>query len=618
MKGVDRAARTERLLDKEPTLVRNALNRILESRTFERSERARDMLRYIVEQDLADKGGEIKGFSIGVDVFGKDAGFDPATDPLVRVHAGRLRELLVKYYLNEGAKDPVRIDIPVGKYRPEYLQVEQPPAEPEAGREVSTAAIETDEAAGPGPEPILRGQQDGRKGKAVAGRDDQPRKPRSRLLTIRLPRSWLSGIIIGCLALLGLAYYLGLAGIPWSVSPVEQDDGILDLRASASELPVLHVITNVEDEPSLRFAEQLVHGLSAFDTVTTLLVRPLEVLEKRTDQWSDLEYGLKVTNTGGHNDAGAPTFRIDLLNLLEGTVLRVEEYGADIWKHADIHRLASQKLTSVATPEGVVYADIVARGETNPLLDCMLKVRNYYDKSDPPNHQAAFECTKDFSERENPSGLLTAIHGGLVAEAAGKGFATPDVPADREKAMDVALETSLKGIDIDPLSARSAREIGFVYSWQGKLMAMTEWFERASELNPHDTSIAASLGYGLVISGEYENAVGLLDDAVEATPRHPAWWDFYLALALIMEERFEEAGKVITPLEASHRNLLYHMLNAVIAFRKGDRYQAAFSVRQLKEHYPKFAANPTGDFEHRHYPRGLINNLVEALQKSGI
>jgi len=33
-----------------------------------------------------------------MDVFGKGADFDPATDPLVRVHAGRLRELLSNYY----------------------------------------------------------------------------------------------------------------------------------------------------------------------------------------------------------------------------------------------------------------------------------------------------------------------------------------------------------------------------------------------------------------------------------------------------------------------------------------------------------------------------------------
>ena len=598
--------------------IRSALGKILEGRTFERSERARDMLRYIVEQDLADKGDEIKGFSIGVDVFGKGADFDPATDPLVRVHAGRLRELLARYYSAEGAREPVRIDIPTGKYRPEFHQVELPREEREAEPEVSASAIKIDETVGRAPGATLHRGKTGQKSKAVAAHDHPPGKPRSRLLTIRLSRSWLSGIIPGCLALLGLAYYLGLAGIPWSVSPVEQDDGILDLRASASELPVLHVITDMEDEPSLRFAEQLVHGLSAFDTVTTLLVRPLDVLEKRAGQWSDLEYGLKVINTGRINDAGAPIFQVDLSNLLEGTVLRVEEYGADIWQHTEIHRLASQKLTSVATPEGVVYADIVARGEANPMLDCMLKVRNYYDESNLPNHQVAYECTRDYSERENPPGLLTAIYGGLVAEAAGKDFATPGVPTDREKAMDMALEIALKGIDIDPLSARSAREVGFVYSWKGLLPAMTEWFERANELNTYDTSVTASYGYGLVMTGEFKKAAVILEDAIEATPRHPAWWDFYQALALIMEERFQEAGEVIAPLEMSHRKLLYHMLNTVIAVRKGDRYRAAYSVRQLKVHYPKFAADLAGNFEHRHYPRNLINRLVEALQKSRI
>ena len=85
-----------------------------------------------------------------------------------------------------------------------------------------------------------------------------------------------------------------------------------------------------------------------------------------------------------------------------------------------------------------------------------------------------------------------------------------------------------------------------------------------------------------------------------------------------MERRFEEAGDVIVPMGLSNGNLLYDMINAVIAFRKGDRYRAAFLVRALKEHYPKFAASPAGEFENRHYPASLIHNLVDALSKSGI
>ncbi|EHK57520.1 hypothetical protein MAXJ12_09478, partial [Mesorhizobium alhagi CCNWXJ12-2] len=83
--------------------MRETLERILTSETFGRSERARNLLRYLIEQEQAGHADRLKGFAIAVDVFGKDADFDPSTDAVVRVQAGRLRELLAHYYETEGA-----------------------------------------------------------------------------------------------------------------------------------------------------------------------------------------------------------------------------------------------------------------------------------------------------------------------------------------------------------------------------------------------------------------------------------------------------------------------------------------------------------------------------------
>jgi hypothetical protein len=94
--------------------VRETLERVLASETFGRSERARKLLRYLVEREQDGEADRLKGFSIAVDVFGKDADFDSATDAVVRVQAGRLRELLQQYSATEGAADPVQIVIPRG------------------------------------------------------------------------------------------------------------------------------------------------------------------------------------------------------------------------------------------------------------------------------------------------------------------------------------------------------------------------------------------------------------------------------------------------------------------------------------------------------------------------
>lgn len=101
-------------------LVRRALGAIIASETFARSERLRSFLSYIVENELSGKAAHLKGYSIGIDVFGRSPGFDAGSDPLVRVQAGKLRKLLEQYYETEGASERLRIRVPLGSYVPEY------------------------------------------------------------------------------------------------------------------------------------------------------------------------------------------------------------------------------------------------------------------------------------------------------------------------------------------------------------------------------------------------------------------------------------------------------------------------------------------------------------------
>ena len=59
---------------------RAALERILASRCFQQAGRASDFLRFVVEQTLAGNGQRLKGYTIGVEVFGRPADFDAQSD----------------------------------------------------------------------------------------------------------------------------------------------------------------------------------------------------------------------------------------------------------------------------------------------------------------------------------------------------------------------------------------------------------------------------------------------------------------------------------------------------------------------------------------------------------
>ncbi len=104
----------------ETGMVADALQKVLRSRTFARSERLRCFLKFVVEMEQLGLAHQLKGYTIGIDVFSRDEGFDPGTDPLVRVQAGKLRKLLNLFYAEEGRDEPLRIRIPLGGYVPIY------------------------------------------------------------------------------------------------------------------------------------------------------------------------------------------------------------------------------------------------------------------------------------------------------------------------------------------------------------------------------------------------------------------------------------------------------------------------------------------------------------------
>jgi Tol biopolymer transport system component len=101
-------------------VVQTELKKILLSQTFSHSDRLRRFLRYCVEQAIAGHPENLREYVIGLEVFDRRADYSPASDPIVRVEARRLRGKLKDYYQNEGHQDPVIIDVPKGSYLPVF------------------------------------------------------------------------------------------------------------------------------------------------------------------------------------------------------------------------------------------------------------------------------------------------------------------------------------------------------------------------------------------------------------------------------------------------------------------------------------------------------------------
>lgn len=107
--------------------VRDELEQLLSNPLFTRAERASKLLRFLVERCLEGRDSELKESTIGVEVFGRTADYDPKLDSIVRTEAVRLRARLAKYYASDGVQDPVVIELPKGGYVACFRHFRSPP-----------------------------------------------------------------------------------------------------------------------------------------------------------------------------------------------------------------------------------------------------------------------------------------------------------------------------------------------------------------------------------------------------------------------------------------------------------------------------------------------------------
>jgi hypothetical protein len=99
---------------------RQALERVLASRTFSRSEQLRGFLRYVCEAEFEGRAQQINEYALGVAVLGRSASYSPSEDSSVRTRAYELRNKLRSYYGSEASDDPIQIQIEKGAYVPRF------------------------------------------------------------------------------------------------------------------------------------------------------------------------------------------------------------------------------------------------------------------------------------------------------------------------------------------------------------------------------------------------------------------------------------------------------------------------------------------------------------------
>src|SRR5215475_11730500 len=107
-------------------IILRELEKILKSPPFRSSSRRKEFLSYVAHHSLEGHHELLKERTIGTEVFHREADYATGDDPVVRVQAGEVRRRLEQYYYTAAPDTPVRIEIPLGSYHPEFHWTESP------------------------------------------------------------------------------------------------------------------------------------------------------------------------------------------------------------------------------------------------------------------------------------------------------------------------------------------------------------------------------------------------------------------------------------------------------------------------------------------------------------
>jgi hypothetical protein len=108
------------LSEEEKSAIHLQMERLLANPYFSHSRRFPSFLRFVVEHTMSKQTDLLKERTLGIEIFGKNADYDTASDPIVRVTATEIRKRIAQYYQDPGHEHELRISLPIGSYIPQF------------------------------------------------------------------------------------------------------------------------------------------------------------------------------------------------------------------------------------------------------------------------------------------------------------------------------------------------------------------------------------------------------------------------------------------------------------------------------------------------------------------
>ncbi len=590
--------------------IEEQLSRLLSSAQLAAAPRMQSLLKYLVKAALDGDGERLKGYAIGIDVFGRSDEFDPRIDSIVRVQAGRLRKLLQDYYEGDGSSDPVWITLPKGSYAPVFNS----PSEMVA--ESLPASLPDADAAGtlPAPEPTPEQPPEPELPEvnlaalesaylAAKARAELPPRPRAeaprpppaaraaRPLANWKGPGWAPAVALALCALLIVSAVAWLGRRP---DPATERPGG----------PVVYVAqyTLIDDAP---LTQQLRDGLQ-FELIDRLSRYPdLGVLGIDTVAGANLQAALKTLHgadfvlTGSVQSSGGQLqVTSQLVRASDKTVAWSDIAEGGTSTAAGMLTIQSGIATDVAAqlgqPYGVIQeamAQELDNGREIAMADyvCVLSAYEYARQKSAERHAAVRQCLESVVARSPNYASAWALLSWNYGDEKRFGFnrlTEGDPPTAR------ALAAARRAVEANPTSAMAYQYLAIAHFEADEIQGFRTAAGRALQLNPNHSEILADVGLRLIQLDNSDRGFQMASKALALNPGAPPW--YHAGPAIYALERGDKAQALLhAEAYSAERGPFAKYLLAAACRLNGDDERADAVLKDLALTNPQAVENPT-------------------------
>lgn len=561
--------------------VLDQLDRILASNEFEASERNRNFLRFVVTETLAGRQDRLKAYTVATAVMERPDDFDPQSDPVVRIEAGKLRRALERYYLGAGRDDPIFINIPKGSYaptlearhRPLPASDGAPPSDPRTGR-----------------------------------------------------RPYLSRPLGGAIALLVLTcFILGL----FVASRVQTPE----LANSEKPNPAVRLyptifVTSFEATPdesrylAQGLTEEIIGGLVRYNNLSVFAAdmgadhgSMQDIRQAADERRADFILTGRVEVADGQM-----RLQTALLDAADGHYLWSDSLQQPL---GTLHtfdlqgRIADRITETLAEPYGVIFnekaRESLGKSPQNfTSYDCVLRFYSYWRNPSPETHVTVQRCLEQAIVDDPDYAEAWASLSLALVNAYRLGY--PAVAGDPQ-VLDRAESLAERGIELAPEATSGYRALHLVLWFKGDSERSLKLARDALALNPHDIQLMAELGWRSCLTGDWETGLPLLEEALARQSGQPDWFRYPLVLRRYLDGQWPDAQRELAAIDAD--NVVYtHVLDAIIQAQLGNRERTRTALERISSTDPGFLADPRSNLERRHLAPEIIDRVTSGLQEA--